>query len=120
MTEQTEEKTPETMEDRWESFKLYDLALPIGAITPTANKQIIGFLVEEIRKAGETMDKLHAIENAKCIYDIHYCKAGIGIIFYDAKKDTGEWRNALTVERYYPTFEECIEAEFASLNQTKE
>ena len=63
----------------------------------------------------DTLTKLHAIEKAKCIYDIHYCKAGVGFIFYDAEKDSGEWRDALTVNRYYPTFEEAVHSEYARL-----
>ena len=60
------------------------------------------------------LEKLHTIEQAKCIYNIHYCKAGVGFCFYeeDFKKD---WRDNLRTDRYYPSFAEAVEAEFARL-----
>lgn len=68
------------------------------------------------------LNKLHEIEKKKCIYNIHYCKAGIGMIFFDPPDDFKEidplkdiWKKYLTVEKYYPTFEEMIEAEFKKL-----
>jgi len=61
------------------------------------------------------LSKLHKIEKEKCIYDIHYCKAGIGFIFYELKKDKGDWKSALEVDEYYPTFEEAVEKEFERL-----
>mgnify|MGYP001576195892 CR=1 FL=1 len=62
------------------------------------------------------LQKLHKIEEEKNIYDIHYCKAGVGIIFYYPEKiKTGNWKDGLSVERYYPTFEECIKAEYKKL-----
>ncbi len=84
------------------------------------------------------LEKLHAIEGAKCIYNIHYCKAGVGFIFYypgkvpepektakiqipnpvnkelDTKRPL-RWREGLSVEKYYPTFEEAVEAEYARI-----
>jgi len=69
----------------------------------------------------KTLKKLHQIEKQKCIYDIHYCKAGIGFLFYNSKEDkTSKWQrnipnNGLSVARYYPTFEEAVEAEFEKL-----
>lgn len=67
------------------------------------------------------LDKLHKIEKAKCIYNIHYCKAGIGFVFWDRKKvkSAKNWRDGLTIEKYYPTFEEAVEAEFNKLNSNK-
>ena len=67
----------------------------------------------------DTMDKLHYIENSNTvfnpIYNIHYCNSGVGIIFYDPTKDTGNFREALTVHKYYETFEDCIDAEYERL-----
>jgi len=64
----------------------------------------------------DTLDKLHYIEDSNTIfnpiYNIHYCNAGVGIIFYDPTKDTGNYKDALTVDKYYPTFEDCINAEY--------
>ncbi len=62
------------------------------------------------------LEKLHAIEAAKCIYNIHYCKTGVGIIFYYPEKDVGDnYKLALTCEQYYPTFEDCIDAEYENI-----
>lgn len=71
------------------------------------------------------LQKLHAIEESKVIWDIHYCNAGIGIVFAvyeppypNAPRDrysTEErpvWR---TVENYYPTFEKAVDAEYKRL-----
>jgi len=62
------------------------------------------------------LDKLHEIEKNKIIYNIHYCRAGVGITFYYPKKDTGNYKDALSTERYYKTFEECIEAEYNKIS----
>ena len=83
------------------------------------------------------LKKLHEIENKKCIYDIHYCRAGVGFIFYYPKMvrnlpneikniggllvDTGRpenWRQGLQVDRYYPTFEKAVEGEYKKLKLT--
>lgn len=69
----------------------------------------------------ETLEKLHKIEKEKSIYDIHYCKAGVGFLFYEPPKDfkierpSDEWRKYLTVSRYHLTFEEAVGAEFKNL-----
>ena len=66
-----------------------------------------------------TIEKLHAIEEARCIYNIHYCKAGIGFCFYVNQKDVDgsdhSWKKNLETDRYYPTFEEAVDAEFERL-----
>lgn len=67
-----------------------------------------------------TLDMLHAIEDAKCIYDIHYCRAGVGFLFYegpplDGPTPEAAWRKYLAVDRYYPSFEEAVAAEYARL-----
>ena len=81
------------------------------------------------------LEKLHKIEEIKTIYDIHYCNAGIGFMFYYPEKvenpeithkvkigdktiDTErpeKWRTGLSVDKYYPTFEEAVEAEYKNL-----
>lgn len=63
------------------------------------------------------LEKLRLIEDNKCIYNIHYCKAGVGISFYYPEKDTGNWRDALSTKQYHKGFEECIEAEYKILVQ---
>ena len=68
------------------------------------------------------LEKLHEIEKKKCIYDIHYCKAGVGFLFYYKEKDkTEKWErnipdNGISIDRYYQTFEEATEAEYKKLN----
>jgi len=52
------------------------------------------------------LDKLHWIENVKTIYNIHYCRAGVGFIFHYPEK------GGLSVDGYYPTFEEAVDAEY--------
>jgi len=64
-------------------------------------------------KSMSVLEKLHAVEKAKCIYNIHYCKAGVGIVFYYPDKYSGDdWKMGLSCEKYYPTFEDCINAEY--------
>lgn len=68
-----------------------------------------------------TLEKLHKIEDKRCIYDIHYCKAGVGFVIYYSEKDSTEiWasniqNNGLNCEKYYPTFEKAVEAEYKKL-----
>ena len=65
------------------------------------------------------LEKLHAIEQAKVIYDIHYCMAGIGFIFFYPERigvgQEQQWQRGLSVQRYYPSFEEAVEAEYTAL-----
>ena len=67
----------------------------------------------------DILAKLHVIEEKKVIYDIHYCAAGVGFLFYESGKDPGgfpdSFKQALVVVKYYPTFEEAVEGEFARL-----
>lgn len=82
------------------------------------------------------LQMLHAIEKAKNIYDIHYCRAGVGIVFYYPEKDPGgtrdvhigaikfqtrddSWKQALSVDKYYPTFEAMVEAEYKKIQEGK-
>jgi hypothetical protein len=66
--------------------------------------------------------KLDSIEKVACIYNIHRCKVGWGIQFYDPPKGytikTGddEWRKYLVTHSYYKTLEECIKAEMERLD----
>ncbi len=69
----------------------------------------------------DTLQKLHAIETIEdqCIYNIHYCNAGVGITFYEATRDKERvresWKNGLITYGYHATFEQCIEAEHERL-----
>lgn len=69
------------------------------------------------KKEMTVLEKLHKIEDAKCIYDIHYCRAGVGFIFYYPNEDKINWRDNLSVKTYYPTFEEAVEAEYNGLEE---
>lgn len=79
-------------------------------------RKLFSQLLKETLREG-IMEKLHKIEEEKTIYDIHYCRAGVGFIFYYPDKDKGSWREALSVERYYDTFEEAVEAEYNKLKE---
>ena len=77
------------------------------------------------------LEKLSAIEGAKCIYNINYCNAGVGFCFYLPEKDPREfrdnfigdinipedigWHKALSTDKYYKTFELAVDAEFERL-----
>lgn len=69
----------------------------------------------------KTLRMLHEIEKRKLIYNIHYCLCGVGFQFYDPPKGLkvdlmgSEWRKYLTTDRYYPTFEKAVKAEFKRL-----
>lgn len=83
-----------------------------------------GLIEQEVRtvNSASTLSMLHAIERAKVIYDIHYCHAGVGFLFYaGALPVPTDWQKGrdLTVDRYYPTFEEAVAAEFGRLTEGK-
>jgi hypothetical protein len=64
-----------------------------------------------------TLEKLHEIEARKCIYDIHYCRAGVGFLFYDSSAHTHleDWRKGLTVSGYHASFERAVDVEWERL-----
>lgn len=72
-----------------------------------------------------TLEKLKAIEEKKVIYNICYRVAGVGIMFYDESRLNGAegpgralydgWEKGLYVDKYYPTFEQAVDAEYARL-----
>ena len=59
----------------------------------------------------KTLDMLHELEKHKCVYNIHYCRAGIGFCFW-MESETENWRDGLYTDKYYPTFEEAVQAEY--------
>jgi hypothetical protein len=66
-----------------------------------------------VKKEMTVLEMLREIEEKKCIYNIHYCKAGVGFIFYEGGAEfTENWRDELVVDRYYPTFEEAVKGEW--------
>jgi len=69
-------------------------------------------------KNHTVLDNLHFIESMKVIYDIHYCKAGVGIVFYYKDDDIGDYRSGLRVRYYYDSFESCITAEAKRIYDT--
>ena len=79
--------------------------------------------VNIIETEENKLRKLHKIEDSTAVYNIHYCRAGIGFCFYDPPDDfkielkypNDEWRKHLHVYDYYPTFEEAVEGEFKRL-----
>ena len=73
------------------------------------------------------LDKLHKIEDAKIIYDIHYCRAGVGFVFYEPPNSVDapqgmypkNWKDYLVVNTYYETFEKAVDGEFTRLGESK-
>ena len=82
------------------------------------------------------LEKLHKIEEIKIIYNIHYCRAGVAFVFYYPEKvnpnntvrmkiPKGEidlkypinWKDGLSVEKYYSTFEKAVEAEYKKIKE---
>lgn len=86
-----------------------------------------------------TLQKLKVIEKKKCIYDIVYRNAGVAFCFYDktfsdSTKNSmsnstsskvpfeewkipflDNWRNHLTIDKYYSTFVKAVNAEYKRL-----
>ena len=65
------------------------------------------------------LEKLHVIEEVKCVYNIHYCKAGVGFCFC-GHPNSAKWKDSLNVVAYHPTFEEAVEVEFDLLKTEKD
>jgi hypothetical protein len=61
---------------------------------------------------SEVLTKLKELDEKKTIYNIHRCNAGWGIIFYHPDKDSGDFKQALSVDRYYSSFEAMVEGEW--------
>lgn len=75
-----------------------------------------------------TLEKLEALHNLETctLYDIMFRNAGVGMMFYypekvpnnilpEGRTPPKNWEQGLSVQRYYPTFEECVDAEYARL-----
>ena len=90
-----------------------DCDSPYGGETYTMEqiKEVFAAPIE-VKEPYTILEKLHVIEEHKCVYNIHYCKAGVGISFYYAERDTGNWKEALGTKGYHKDFEACIEAEY--------
>lgn len=79
-------------------------------------------------EASETLIKLQYINDNACIYNIHYCKVGVGFQFFEEKRITkGDrsdrtsegWREGLINYRYYSTFTEAVGYEYARLQEVE-
>lgn len=67
-----------------------------------------------------TIDKLEKLANGHgaTVYDIHHRKAGWGITWYDEKLDEAAYsKDGLRLYRYYPSFQEMLDAEYARLKK---
>jgi effector-binding domain-containing protein len=77
--------------------------------------------IEDWKEPKQVMKMLHEIEKEKSIYDIHYCKAGVGFVFYTGSLEYKDlpvnWKESLSVDKYYPTFEEAVKAEWDRMKQ---
>lgn len=70
------------------------------------------------------LEKLHAIEEATVIYNIHYARAGVGFCFYEppegfVENNKEDFRKYLNTYHYYNTFEEAVNAEYKRLRPSK-
>ena len=61
------------------------------------------------------LKKLHAIEKARTVCDIHYCRAGVGFLCLRTATDGPAWTP--TVQRYYPSFEKAVESEYIAIQK---
>ena len=74
--------------------------------------------IEDWKKPTQVMKMLHELEKEKSIYHIHWCRAGIGFIFYEGPGEGDDnWKEHLIVEKYYPTFEKAVKAEWDRMKQ---
>ena len=91
----------------------------------------------KVTKKLTILEKLHKIEEVKIIYNIHYCRAGVGFVFYYHEKVNPRntlrmkipkgkeidlkypinWKDGLSVETYYDTFEEAVIAEYEKIKE---
>lgn len=68
----------------------------------------------------DIITKLHDLDEKKIICNVHRCRAGWGIIFYYPEKVKGtDFKEGLSVDNYYSSFEKCIEEEWKKLGKTK-
>lgn len=89
------------------------------------------------------LQKLQKIKESKCLYNICFRKAGVGLQFYDQSRilepvfekafkselvkksgldkvvNLSNWREGLVIDRYYSTLKEAIEAEYKKLELNK-
>jgi hypothetical protein len=76
-------------------------------------------MIDEREKVMNLELMLDEIRNKQTIYNIHFCKAGVGIQFFDPPDNDPEhsvhWEQHVKTFHYYPTFRECIETEWARL-----
>lgn len=58
-------------------------------------------------------------EKRMVIYNIHFCRAGVGIQYaiYNVWDNTDNENYSLHTDRYYPTIEDCIEGEIERLTK---
>ncbi len=69
---------------------------------------------------NKTLKMLHEIEKEKIIYNIHYCRAGVGFIFYTGSyplEPDEKWKKYLSVEQYYSTFEDAVKGEWDRIKE---
>lgn len=67
-----------------------------------------------------TIEKLEKLANAHgaTVYDIHHRKAGWGITWYDEALDGATYtKEGLRLYRYYPSFQEMLNAEYARIRE---
>ena len=63
-------------------------------------------------------EKLELLQQYRSIDGVNFCKAGVGFVFYMGDfpiKDVNEYHKECSVEKYYPTFEEALDAELEKI-----
>ena len=84
-------------------------------IKPNKTTILCGFERKLIMREFKELILLGAVAEVRghAIYDIHFCDAGIGIIYYDydnggEPNENEGWKEHLFVENYYPTLREAL------------
>ncbi len=108
------ETTPR-IEDYFEEYKAEAEDSKFEFENGLTRRQHACFEMYRLISSPTVLEKLYFIEGMKVIYDIHYCSAGVGIVFYYKDQDIGDYRSGLSVARYYDNFEDCISGEASKI-----
>lgn len=69
-------------------------------------------MTNEIEKLEDIIDK---IQELSLIYNIHFCRAGVGFVLYNGDGTEDNFKDALSVETYYPDIRTAAEKTLESL-----
>lgn len=96
----------------------HTLSFPINFenILREAVKEAVDTAMNKVRDT--TIEMLRFIELNTVIYNVHYCKAGVGFQFYEEKQgvepcwEADAWRQNLVTHQYYKTFSLAVKGEY--------